>query len=337
MNKQNQIFEQNLRKPTIARKQSKQASPEIRKLSTLPPSLKRKAVEQVPQVEAQEHMKCHAIAPTSTTSIGTYFRKFQDIAAGTFGQVYSAFVTSSGRALEPRLPKVGTLVAVKRIRVQPAALALLKNELRLLKQLDLQYSAKYYGCYIEGDTIYLVMELIHGKDLFEAVFTDRIGLSPEEKVDIALKIALGIAEIHAEGIAHRDIKMENVMLYGENDVKIVDYGLACDFNHPVKETCMNIGGTPGYYDPKVVPGDHESMLLSDWWAFGQLLGILFLENDSLWTERGGYRVLKPIEAQSIPMGLRSLVFNLTDPSRDQMSRPGPVHILTVLKRMNGIV
>ena len=290
---------------------------------------RRALLKKMVQDEEDKITQCRSL---ENTSIDKYFRKFKDIAGGGYGEVYSAHVTPEGSALDKLLPEAGSLVAVKKIIVRPTMHKLLKNELSVLKKLDLKYSAKYYGCYIEGHIVYIVMELIPGQDLFETIVSDKIQFSPEDKIDIFLKIAEGIAEIHAAGVIHRDIKLENVMFSGKNDIKIVDFGLACDVNLQVKEACSGSNvGTPGYIDPKIKSGDVESMRLSDWWAFGQLLVIILAGNPILRTKYG-YRPFELVELNLyVPSELRTLLYKLTDPVLEQSKRPGQEEILRVLR------
>jgi serine/threonine protein kinase len=70
-------------------------------------------------------------------------------------------------------------------------------------------------------------------------------LSDEQKADIARKLVAGLAVIHSRGVAHRDIKPQNVMVTksGPTAVKYIDFGLSC-----LRQGCNTrvVGGTPGY-------------------------------------------------------------------------------------------
>ena len=77
---------------------------------------------------------------------------------------------------------------------------------------------------VEGDTPYLVSELIDGVSLRAEMNAGRIAL--RRMIEIAHQIAEGLAAAHAAGIVHRDLKPENVMVTADGRVKIVDFGLA---------------------------------------------------------------------------------------------------------------
>lgn len=75
-----------------------------------------------------------------------------------------------------------------------------------------------------GDVDYIVMEYVRGRTLHEVI--GKRGLGIQESVDLALQIADALAEAHAAGILHRDLKPGNIMVTGEGRVKILDFGLA---------------------------------------------------------------------------------------------------------------
>jgi serine/threonine-protein kinase len=118
-------------------------------------------------------------------------------------------------------------VALKAIRpeqrLDAEARSRLIREARTLSQLEHPNICRIYD-YIEGEEVdLLVLELIEGKTLEEAL---RDGLSLTEKVRIADAIARVLVAAHRAGIIHRDLKPENVMLTPAGEVKVLDFGLA---------------------------------------------------------------------------------------------------------------
>ncbi|MCH7679354.1 serine/threonine protein kinase [candidate division KSB1 bacterium] len=77
---------------------------------------------------------------------------------------------------------------------------------------------------VDGDT-FIVMEYIKGKELRELTTDDR-ELSIEDATNYATQIAEGLKAAHKKGVTHRDIKSSNIMITDENQVKIMDFGLA---------------------------------------------------------------------------------------------------------------
>jgi serine/threonine protein kinase len=118
-------------------------------------------------------------------------------------------------------------VALKAIRpeqrLDAEARSRLIREARTLSQLEHPNICRIYD-YIEGEEVdLLVLELIEGKTLEEAL---RDGLSLTEKVRIVDAIARVLVAAHRAGIIHRDLKPENVMLTPAGEVKVLDFGLA---------------------------------------------------------------------------------------------------------------
>ena len=119
---------------------------------------------------------------------------------------------------------------------------------------------------------YLVTKLARGGDLLgylSALGVDRL---PEEHVrKIVWQIALGLKEIHSNGIVHRDIKHLNIFLsdLSENPkIKIGDFGLACKLGED--ECIMKVAGTIGFMAPEVVK-DEASDFQSDIWSLGVII------------------------------------------------------------------
>src|SRR5215218_10508363 len=81
-----------------------------------------------------------------------------------------------------------------------------------------------YDVGAEGDTQYLVSELIEGESLRSEMNHGRVPL--KRVIEIAHQIAEGLAAAHEAGIVHCDLKPDNVMVTADGRVKIVDFGLA---------------------------------------------------------------------------------------------------------------
>jgi serine/threonine-protein kinase len=130
---------------------------------------------------------------------------------------------------------------------------------------------------------YLIMELIAGETLaaWMSRAGDRGGLG--EILALLDQIAAGLAAIHAAGIVHRDLKLDNVFLTDNSDdpatprVKLLDWGIAKIIHHDVKHTIEGqLMGTPQYLSPEQARGQAVSPQ-TDVYSLGVMAYELFLE------------------------------------------------------------
>ena len=80
-----------------------------------------------------------------------------------------------------------------------------------------------YELGLEGDQLFMAMEMLNGVDLKEALASRTLSL--DEKLAIAEQVCEGLAFAHARGIVHRDLKPANIHLLPNGKVKIMDFGL----------------------------------------------------------------------------------------------------------------
>ena len=118
--------------------------------------------------------------------------------------------------------------------------------------------------------IYMVMEWCEGRLLRQILSEGRM---PQDR---AIRIALGILEaleyIHANGVVHRDLKPENIMVDAEDNIKLIDFGIAGD-SAARRLTYANITaalGTPDYIAPEQVKGKRGDAR-TDLYAMGVIL------------------------------------------------------------------
>lgn len=101
-----------------------------------------------------------------------------------------------------------------------------------------------------GGSLYLVTEFVEGQDLGR-ILRDRGPLPPATACEIGRQIATGLAFAHANGIVHRDVKPQNVILQPNGQVKILDLGLAAVRDATEGELRGDaVVGTPAYMPPE---------------------------------------------------------------------------------------
>ncbi|MBK6939651.1 MAG: serine/threonine protein kinase [Planctomycetes bacterium] len=122
-----------------------------------------------------------------------------------------------------------------------------------------------------GGVPFLSMEYIDGEDLKSLL--RRIGRMPADKaLQIARQLCLGLFAAHEHGVLHRDLKPQNIMVDGDGDVRITDFGIAIERDRSVDGT--TVLGTPAYLAPEVLGGAAPSVK-SDLYSLGLVLHEVF--------------------------------------------------------------
>jgi serine/threonine-protein kinase len=183
------------------------------------------------------------------------FRIEEAIGSGGMGTVYRAHQTSLGRdvaikILHPELAK------------NPDAVRRFHREARVATSLEHPNLVRVFlfGELPEDGSLYLVMEHLAGRSLVEVL--DQDGLMPVPRaMHVLLQICDAIGVAHAQGIVHRDVKPENVMLVdrlGDPDyVKVLDFGIArmlWDQQSALTQSGV-IFGTARYISPEGASGE----------------------------------------------------------------------------------
>jgi serine/threonine protein kinase len=206
------------------------------------------------------------------------------IARGGMGEVYEGIDTLLHRP-----------VAVKRmqsdLRVSTARRSAFLSEAQVLSGLKHPNICQVYDFFEDAEQDLLVMELIEGQTFREILRQGR----PPDPIGLASQVARGLVAAHKRGIAHCDLKPENLILTPEGTVKVLDFGLASRreivetpdqagsdthsmaSQQPVQRT--EIMGTPGYLAPEQARGE-PGRTAADQWSFGLVLGELLTRSPS---------------------------------------------------------
>jgi len=148
-------------------------------------------------------------------------------------------------------------------------LAQFHAELRIARQVSHKNVCRLYDLGEHEDRRFLTMEYVDGEDL--ATLLRRIGRLPQDKaVDIARQLCAGIAAAHERGVLHRDLKPANVMIDGDGNVRITDFGLAV----AAGDVTASRAGTPQYMAPEQLTGG-PATVKSDIYALGLVLFEMF--------------------------------------------------------------
>jgi len=145
-----------------------------------------------------------------------------------------------------------------------------KREIKIMEKLDHCYVVKLYESIETQKQIHLVMELVRGSSLLDFL-KKQPGrkLGEDEAKRLYRQVLLGIEYCHSQDIAHRDLKLENLLLDENQDIRIIDFGFATCY--PSDKKIKLFCGTPSYMAPEIVGRKEYKGQAADVWALGVLL------------------------------------------------------------------
>ncbi|MFO0602143.1 MAG: protein kinase [Polyangiales bacterium] len=175
-----------------------------------------------------------------------------------------------GAVFRARDRLTGDLAAVKVLRDDAARhFDRFVREARVLAELRHPGVVRYVAHGAAPGGAWIAMEWLDGEDLAERLA--RGGLTVAETVALVGHVAAALAEVHARGVIHRDLKPRNLFLPGGDPrrVKLLDFGVARWDAAGVTLTGAGVTlGTPGYMAPEQVRGDRELTPAADVFALG---------------------------------------------------------------------
>lgn len=171
--------------------------------------------------------------------------------------------------------KLGTKVAVKILNPVLTANRQIRmrfeNEAKFMASLDHKNITRVLDYDEQPDMLAIIMELITGQDL-SALIKQKGALRPEQAIPIFEQVLDAFQYAHTKGIIHRDIKPSNIFITDENQVKILDFGIAkiVGSADDLTSTGAQIG-TPVYMSPEQVKGEKDIDQRSDIYSLGVTL------------------------------------------------------------------
>ncbi|THH21009.1 hypothetical protein EW146_g466 [Bondarzewia mesenterica] len=214
-----------------------------------------------------------------SSNISIRWQQGRFIGSGAFGSVYLAVNLDSG-----------SLMAVKEIKFQevsglPNLYTQIRDELRVMEMLHHPNVVEYYGIEVHRDKVYIFEEYCQGGSL--AALLEHGRIEDEGIIQVyTMQMLEGLAYLHSKGIAHRDIKPDNILLDHLGVIKFVDFGAAkilAKNQRSIQRSRRSVDGvmggglgmnnsltgTPMYMSPEVIKNDtrgrHGAM---DIWSLG---------------------------------------------------------------------
>lgn len=168
--------------------------------------------------------------------------KYEDlslIGEGSTGKVYLATEKDTGRQ-----------VAIKQMEVtKQQRRELLINEVATMKFYKHPNIVKMYNSYLVDDELWLVLEYLEGGALTDIV--TKTTMDERQIATVCLQCLQALAFLHSEGLIHRDIKSDSILLAGDGGVKLSDFGFCAQVSKQVPRR-RSLVGTPYWLSPEII-------------------------------------------------------------------------------------
>lgn len=189
-----------------------------------------------------------------------------EVGQGSSGRVFLSHDPYYGRDVAIKLYNLASEEDEQKARVTRK---MFFNEAQMMGRLQHTNILPIYDAGEEDDSYYVVTEHVHGARTLAAYCKPDNLLRIDDVVEIIFKCARALNYAHSRGVIHRDVKPSNIMLTLDNDVRIIDFGIALVTDSDISRI-EGIAGSPSYMSPEQVQSA-EITLKSDLYSLGAVM------------------------------------------------------------------
>ena len=192
--------------------------------------------------------------------IGGY-RLNRCVGSGTFGGVWECVDPRTNTSYAAKVIDIDNILNQEMFKH-------FRNELTVHSRLNHPGITKLVDAFGDDQNVYIILELCDGGDMSEVV-KDHGGLSEDDAKYYFKQIMEAVAYLHKAGVAHRDIKLDNILVTQDQTTKLTDFGLCRETpnNNLMETTC----GTLYFASPEILLGEPYDGTKADIWSCGVTL------------------------------------------------------------------
>lgn len=210
-----------------------------------------------PTAAARDAALAQLSQAAATRSLARYAPR-RVLGEGGYGKVFSAVDQLTQRH-----------VAIKQVglRTSTNTAHVINERVTLERARGSPFLGGMLASFVEGGRLYYVLPEAR-TDLFDYQRV-RGRMVEREALFVAAQLVLGLGHLHGHRIAHRDVKLENVVMGSDGTVSLIDFGLSAHF--PGDRRAFDVVGTDHYMPPEMLQRGMGHSLPTDWWQLGCLL------------------------------------------------------------------
>ncbi|KAI0786748.1 Pkinase-domain-containing protein [Abortiporus biennis] len=176
-------------------------------------------------------------------SVHQLYKRLETIGKGAYGSVHKGLHIPSNNVVALKIINLDT---------EDDDVGDIQREVALLTQLrDAPNVTQYYGCYLDGPRVWIVMEYAQGGSVRTLMKACKDGVLEEKYVVVIIReVLLGLSHLHKNRIIHRDLKAANILITAAGKVMICDFGVSA-LLVTASSKRNTLVGTPHWMAPEV--------------------------------------------------------------------------------------